>query len=315
MLQDLNFELMVLAKQKRGLERIFEVSTSPDTYEKTSAIRALGVYGGRQVFKRLLELSFDDDPIAQNDAIIALGNCEDSRAFFVHAYCFFHPNILREDLNERSKNEILKSILYGLIASKDQRALSLLEEITEKEGYRRDLASIAKVAIRRLKNQSSSKFLYDFLGDEEDVEQARNYGGITLDGQNSFIPIKDILDGEAQMNDRTHYQTYVVDSNLKFIIGGHLQEHVMVASGRRVLTAGEVIFKQNPRGKWFIEYINNRSNGYLPSTESYPQIASALKGKKIGYPPNFSEIFPKGGYTDEEFLLVRWIDISKLLEK
>jgi hypothetical protein len=313
MLQGLNLDLIRLAKQKEGLTKILEISESQDILEKTSAIKALGIYGGRPAFKRLFELAFDDDILVQGDAIMNLGSCGDSRAFFVHAYCFFHPELLRRDLDERSKTEILKSILYGFIASRDQRALPLLRDVTQEQGFDKDLASIAKTAIGLLEKRSCSKFLYDFLGNETYLEQAEGFWGITLSNQNSFAGIRLILDREAQMTDRTHYQTYIVSPRQEFIIGGTLEEHVMVASGKRVLAAGEVLFEKDQNGKWFIKYINNRSNGYFPSAESYPQVISALRGKNIGYPSKFSETFPREGYTTEEFLSIRWNDISRLL--
>ena len=39
-------------------------------------------------------------------------------------------------------------------------------------------------------------------------------------------------------------QTYIVDLKGNLFIGGHVQEHVYVARGEKVLTAGEAIFKK-----------------------------------------------------------------------
>ena len=95
-----------------------------------------------------------------------------------------------------------------------------------------------------------------------------------------------------------------------------MQEHVYVARGEKVLTAGEAIFKKK-EGAWTVDYVNNRSNGYFPAKTSFCFFESAAKTTGLQFEMNdFSEKFPKEGYLTSDFLCNKpFYDLNKLKRK
>jgi len=78
-----------------------------------------------------------------------------------------------------------------------------------------------------------------------------------------------------------------------------LHEHVEVASGNDVLTAGEIRFDEYTLE---VIYINNRSNGYYPDSSSFRYVTESLRDTSLLKQTEFNEIFPRDGFTDQDLL-------------
>lgn len=84
--------------------------------------------------------------------------------------------------------------------------------------------------------------------------------------------------------------TFVIDEFGLLKISDRHSEHVACASGRKVLSAGEMTFGYATRD-CFIENITNQSTGYCPEPNSWPAVQSALDQIGITYPSHFDPAF------------------------
>jgi hypothetical protein len=77
--------------------------------------------------------------------------------------------------------------------------------------------------------------------------------------------------------------TFVVDEHGSLLIADRRSEHVACASGRPVLSAGEMFVRCGE-----VVEISNQSTGYCPEPESWPAVAAALDRAGIAHPGRFT---------------------------
>lgn len=273
---------------KVGLDLVLRFIGDENVYIRSSVARSLGFLGGqdlatgRKVFPYLVRMMCDPEVYVRGDAILTLCESGDSRITFV-LFNYFN-NV---GFEER------KRILIGLSALKDPRAVCFLEGLISERGVIGDLAKDAYSNCL-----GNVDFRYRFSGREEMWDTSRERRGILVNSP-------EVLDRNCVVLGRSYErgrpQTYVVD-NEGLWIGGELEEHVDVAGGNDVLSAGEIIIIKDGK-RWRVENLNNRSNGYYPDKASFFHVAKALESAGILYDgDSFSEVFPRGGYCDSEFL-------------
>ncbi|MBD3259552.1 hypothetical protein GF371_02865 [Candidatus Woesearchaeota archaeon] len=250
---------------------------------KSAISSTLGRIGGRQVYEPLLELI--QDPDVYKDALEDLGTARDSRAIFVFANLY-------NSLEPKGR----KAVLYAFEKLADPRAVDFLAGIAETaEGS--DISEIAQEAAE--KSRRNTYFSYTFVWDEETRKKAEQKEGRILVAGKADLQRKEVADILKDFASFHRPQTYVVALDGKFYIGGNVQEHVEVAKGEDVLTAGEVEFDLET---FDVAYINNRSNGFYPGKTSFRWIKEALAGTDIRAPEDFSEVFPRDGFTCDDIL-------------
>lgn len=81
--------------------------------------------------------------------------------------------------------------------------------------------------------------------------------------------------------------TFVVDLAGVLRPAARRSEHVVCSGGNRVLSAGEVRFRQES-GQWSVAEVSNHSTGYCPDVSSWPAVAEALDPAGIDHPPGFT---------------------------
>jgi hypothetical protein len=84
--------------------------------------------------------------------------------------------------------------------------------------------------------------------------------------------------------DRSVTATFVVDDSGKLRLSSRRSEHIACASGRPVLSAGEMSF--DPNGE--VVDVNNHSTGFCPEPASWPTCAVALDRLGITHPNTFT---------------------------
>lgn len=237
-------------------------------------------------FDEICKSVFDDNIYVQKDALIALGVLGDSRSYFILASLF-------QNLDYRRNLDIQRSIIYALKFNQDLRGRELLENL-EKE------PSLKKLAKRALKKLKPKKTLYTYLGLENTRNEARSYLGREIER-------KSLIDYLKKYSE--HPQTYVIDSCGKLKVGYELEEHVQVASGEKVLAAGEIYFNDN----FSIKTVNNRSNSYFPHESTIELVIQQLE--KVGFNTKYIEkqAFPREGWLDREWLKVHTATIFQRL--
>ena len=82
--------------------------------------------------------------------------------------------------------------------------------------------------------------------------------------------------------------TFVIGTDGVLRLAPRRSEHVACAGGARVLSAGEIGFARGPDGRWSVTEISNHSTGYCPDTVSWPAVAHALDGVRLGRPSGFT---------------------------
>ncbi len=263
----------------------FVVSLKGDeyTYVRSSVAHALKNFSDRRdTLQHLLELMCDHEIHVRGDAVLAAGKLGDSRATFPLINYFKHVPY-----------EVQRRVFMALISLGDPRAVCFLDKFSDRPN---DVGSLAKEAFSACAN--NKKFFYSFAGREDMWEDSlQSEGRILVDRENILDSYGDVI----QRTDRP--QTYIIDRNGRLWIGGeNLHEHVYVAKGEKVLSAGEIIFERD--GKvWKVGYINNRSNGYLPDEKSFVHVFQALANAGIKEERRgFSESFPRDGFCSEDFL-------------
>lgn len=304
------------AATQGNLPEIRQTASAEDGYERSAAALAFGAYAAenrgktalgetRSVFRDLIRLALDRELYVRCDALLGLGKSRDSRAYFFLANYFERAT----KLSPRSF-ELQKRVLYAFQENQDPRAAELVWRAKQEDP-----------ALRRIARQidtDNTNFRYTFIGSEEQREQAEQKKGITIANVQDLQEVEAILEADIEEAKREgsfqRPQTYVVDLEGRFKVGGNTHEHVQVASGQDVLAAGEAYFERDKQG-WFVKSINNRSNGYYPHQNAHIHVAKALKGTRIRFPDKFTETFPKSGWLDEILLEVMWKEALQLVGK
>ncbi len=267
-----------------------------ETYRKCRKLLDLAKEKKRESFEEICKSVFDEELIVRRDAIIALGISGDSRSYFILAGLFLNREIFND-----SEFEIKKSIIYSLMANKDLRGRELLQSVSQEP-------NLKKLANRALKKLGTRSLDYSFLGNEDDrIKGRENLGRIVA-------TIEDLRELEKYLNENefTHPQTYIVDSLGRLKLGFELQEHVQVASGEKVLTAGEMFFSYG-MGPLNLEMINNRSNSYFPHESTVKLALERLKEIGLNVKGTQIETFPKEGWLNQEWLAVHTATIFQML--
>lgn len=229
---------------------------------------------GFDVFKHLIKLSKDEDELVRYDALIAMGLSQDSRCFFP----------LAKILVNTSDSEERRKVILALSELGDPRILPYVEQGCF--GRNEDLF------IRKIRKD----YRYRFNGSKDLLEAAE-------ESEVNVLRDYQILEGLGKLieqGNESYPNTYVVNLDRKFCVGNPRTEHVDVARGQDVLSAGEVVFLKTDSGL-IVDYINNRSNGYYPAPHSYIH-ACTLDNIVLDLPENFTETFPREGFLDKEFL-------------
>ncbi len=270
-----------------------------DHYKRSQALLGLAYCKGRDIFSLLYPLTFDQEQIVRRDALISLGINRNSRAYFFLANYFFWA---KENFPQEENLELQKSILFSFRANKDPRALELVQRATELKG----LESLASSVLRVCKRYPRLGFMYEYMGNEEDRENAKQYSGKKIQSQDDLQSLDAILEEEFQWS-KNHFekpQTYIVNTEEDFLLGGELHEHVQVASGEDVLAAGEAYLEKQQDGLWHIRELNNRSNGYYPHHSCFRYVKKALEKTDIPFPSSFSHEYPQDGWLDSDLLAI-----------
>ena len=91
-------------------------------------------------------------------------------------------------------------------------------------------------------------------------------------------------------HDNTVTATFIVDLDGALWIADRRSEHIACASGRDVLSAGEITFDLDAKPVRVVS-VTNQSVGYCPEPESWPSVAKALQGLGIPTPGKFTAEF------------------------
>jgi hypothetical protein len=249
---------------------------SDAAYDRSAAALALGKRFERERLPLLLPMLEDPELYVRGDAVTAMGELGDSRSLF-HLF----------ELYPSAPFEVKKRILDAMRS--DQRAEGFLRSVEEEE-----LIPIAQKAVSECQNNSS--YFYTFLGRPDMLERAlSNMNFFEIKSAADLDKISGILDDEAFQN---HPQTYVVTLDGKLRIGGWVEEHVMVAQGREVRVAGEIMLERSPG--WKAAYVNNRSFGYLPHSSGLVWAKNALENAGIEY-EELRPFEPDQGWESPDF--------------
>jgi hypothetical protein len=81
--------------------------------------------------------------------------------------------------------------------------------------------------------------------------------------------------------------TFVIDAEGQLLVADRHSEHVACASGRPVLSAGEM-FLSIAGERVEVAELSNQSTGYCPEPESWPAVAAALDWAGISHPERFT---------------------------
>lgn len=253
---------------------------------RCTAIRTLAETKDKRLYLLFLNLICEGSEHTKLDSILAMGISKDSRVLF--PLMNFYNYATTEERNR---------ILMAMQNLGDPRALPFLYAVFS-ETKDESLANVALEAYTNINASLDQRFFYRFVGEESVRSDAKR--GVEL-----TVHVKSLEDLENSRekifndfnNDRP--QTYVVLPNGALYVGGLIHEHVEVAMGNDVLAAGEIEFNNN----FGVNYFNNRSNGYYPSSNSLRFLQESLDEARIPRADGFrSEIFPKDGYNDKEFL-------------
>ncbi|MDP3729089.1 MAG: HEAT repeat domain-containing protein [bacterium] len=283
-----------------NIKHYLEQLTDENSYNRSQAALGLAHCRNRNIFPVLLPLTFDPEQVVRRDALISLGISQDSRAYFFLAN---YLSFAEESFPEKERIELQKSILFAFRANKDPRALELLQRI---EIESRELKDLATSVLHAHTHHPRRLFPYTYIEKEEDRKNAEQHQGRIISSQADLQSLNSILEADAQWG-KEHFekpQTYVVNVQGKFLLGGELHEHVQVASGQNILAAGEAYMDKDVNGLWFIRELNNRSHGYYPHAHSFIHVKHALSQTDLSFPSAFSKKYPNGGWLDQDLLTI-----------
>lgn len=313
-------------KKEIGLPEIQQYLDSEEPYVWSSAITALGHTGGRPAYDIWLKLLEHENNKVVERAILAAGDLKDSRCIFPMANMYL-----------RKENSQLRFAAINALAKiGDPRGIELLPVLLEQEKDPKLRNAIENC----IKEQDySEQFLYTFNGPEEKrLKAIENDIRIKIKTKKDFYKLSekgywdDIKKGKIWGGQSVGPQTFIVDKNKDFYIGGPVEEHVKVAKGQDVLAAGEVWFGEDvdkyeemPDREWphlFIYEINHRSYGYCPAQSSlkiaadvllkagfegpnpaFVAVTQSLKEQGLLMPgTGYDETAPKINYFSKDFL-------------
>ncbi len=252
-----------------------------NSYMRSVAARCLGIMKTREAYSHLLRLMADHELYVRCDTILAMGESQDSR-FTFPLINYYHSANYEEH----------KRIMIALSALKDPRAVCFLQDIIKRDD---DIGELAREAYSACFN--SEGFNYTFAGRDDLFADAKGRESRVL--LDSCYVLEEDLQALADPSSRL--LSYIVDKHGMFI-GGLRDEHVFLARGGKVLSAGEISFSEVRSNEWAADYINNRSNGYYPDSSSFISVKKALEGAGISCGDRFTEVFPRCGFCDPEFL-------------
>lgn len=274
--------LEALVKEgKADLDFILPFLEDPSSYMKSVAARCLGIIKARGSYSGLLKLMADPEVLVRADAILAMGESQDSRFTFPLINYF----------NGASYEE-QRRIFLAFSALRDPRAVCFLKDFIKRDD---DLGELARQAYSAC--WTNLDFNYTFAGREDLFEEAKEKQGEIL--LSSVYDLEEELSVLQDPNSRL--LSYIVNERGMFL-GELRDEHVFIAKGEKVLSAGEISFLQQSGNDWIADYTNNRSNGYYPDGSSFVHVRNALQRAGVSCDDAFSEVFPRGGFCDPEFL-------------
>jgi hypothetical protein len=283
--------LILAGQKKENLSMLLKGALSEEPMIRSGAAAGLGYYGGRDVHEPLKKLMVDKGHMVRCDAILGLGCSKDSRAVFCLVNYYKNP--------EFSNPEIKQRILFAFQDLKDPRARGFLAEAAKTE----NLGFLREMALKALQVSSRNhNFMYTFSGDNGDarIEESKNKEGMTP--VKTYRDLEKVREALEYFYKERHPQTYIVNQDCSFVIGGYIEEHVAVARGRDILAAGEAFFIPIQGGGWKIRELNNRSNGYYPHHNSIYWVRKALKNTGVEFPTQFSK---KYDFLKEEILMFK----------
>lgn len=269
----------VESNQEKASELANKWRDNEDPFYRSVAAFLYGKIDTGNSFDNLLRLSKDNDRAVKFDSILSMGLSKNNRYFLV----------LAKRLVDSSDREEKQRIWMALEEMKDPRTLSAVQSD-------RIMKDLPTRILRKIGNEINRDYQYRFIGSRDMLERAREGKTFRWCGDEIVNYGKSL-----EMIDDTYPHTYVILPDGKFYLGDRRTEHVNVARGENVLAAGEVVFWRNYRGLQ-VRYINNRSNGYYPGSESEKHLEDSLKEIVDEPLTKFTEVFPKNGFFDEEFL-------------
>ncbi len=257
-----------------------------NTQEIIPQIYGLSYLQDRGVYPLLLPLI--KDPELGDETVKALANLNDSRALFP----------LLQFFSQTASAALHQRVLQYCYATGDPRAVDFLEAYLQDPS--KPFQDIANTALSQCRE--TSPFHYRFCGTNEDHQRSLSASGRILVTLEDLDQSTNLLIENKRDRDQEVPQTYIVTPELEMYLGGTLNEHVQVAQGSDVLAAGEVELKRIEEA-WQITYLNNRSNSYYPAGNSFAWVQKALEHSGVILEQDkFSEIFPRDGFADAEFL-------------
>lgn len=286
-----NHYCMELTTTTRPVDNLLEVlhNRRAKLEERAQAASHLAKFRDERAVQENL-IAYANSPDLSKIVIRGLIELNDSRSLFP----------LLNLYQNTDRFELKKDIMQYVHETADPRAIDFLEEFMAKSGL--GFKALAKKAYDRC--SKNVEFPLQFAGPKDLYTKSIGF--------TNRIPVtsKNLDAKEATLKSefkRLRPQTYIVDTNWDLYVGGDVHEHVLVAQGRDVLAAGEVILSNesgegSPK-KWKVEYINQRSNGYHPATICFPNVARAFAQTDVALnQAAFTEMFPKNGYNDSDFL-------------
>jgi hypothetical protein len=258
---------------------------------KLKGIRALGNVTGRDSYPLLIELlAREEDKDIIKNTINSLASIRDSRALFPLINYF----------NAISSPAVRQRILQYIDHTADPRANDFLMDYIESK--KTPFKEIAESALAKCNDPN---FVYRYKGTDEELKFAQGMEG-QLNVTNTSLTAAENILKEYQNPRYRRPQTYVIPEDGIMLIGGHIHEHVQVARGRDVLTAGEVEFEKTDEGLWRVSMINNRSCGYFPARNSFKWVKDFFTERsdvKLDH-TEFEGNFPRDGWNDDDFLSI-----------
>lgn len=242
---------------------------------------------GRRAYHQLFS-EMQEYPQLAPYAINAFSMLGDSRSFFPVA---FH-------LLTTENAELQKRCLQYFCATGDPRGIDLIDFFVENTNRFANIISDARVSC-----ETRNKFEYHYIGSDADLYKAtKSKGRFELNPDNLHAN-NEVMRQNSTSGDGFKPQTYVILPDEKVYLGGFLNEHVDVAQGSAVIAAGEIELKLK-EGNWEVEYINNRSNGFLPHRTSFNVVSNALKNSNVRFEKRkFDHEYPRDGFADLEFIV------------
>jgi hypothetical protein len=137
------------------------------------------------------------------------------------------------------------------------------------------------------KREEQAMKLYPYVGpDDIRARSAGQLAGTLIRSTSDLIAwFRDT--GQHPGPDGLATATFVIDAAGELLVADQRSEHVACASGRVVLSAGEMFFRINGDGV-AVEEISNQSTGYCPETGSWSMVATALDRAGIAHPGRFT---------------------------